>query len=551
MEFFARLKESVYAKLGSLKNKNEAALLIFSLVFGLVYTVAVYLLGCRRLGVCMYVFFGGAALCFVLLNFAHLGVTVFGILAPVDRNICPSSGWGKIYWILAGVLALSYTLCLLTYFPGVGMNDGLNILNDWRSSVRQFSPVYCTYVHLLRLFGDAVGSLNVSIALNSVVQVVILSLLSAWIGIWLLKKGLPKWVNLIMLLYYIFSPLLCMYAITMLCDTVFSLLLTVVTIFIYELLQPDSEAGQEKHFWIPLTLCGIGMVWLHKAGAFILIPLFITMAFLVKPHWKKFLTMCAVVAAAVLLNKGIQLGLHTNSLFQETVSLPIQQLAATVSCDGDISDEDKEFLNQLMPLDQIKERYDPSHADPIRWADSFDREFLNANREKFMLVWLWTFPFNFGTYSRAYLDGTFWFWAPVQRHTVQYFSTIENTGGNEWLDNFMQENGIYDQPLIPEPANALLRNYYGLAKNYPREGICFWIILASLLLLELKKPDKRWIVVYMPVLLLWVSVMLTTPESESFRSVLSYAYLLPVFFGMLLWERTESKQFRSPHSDIK
>ncbi|WP_162611977.1 hypothetical protein [Eubacterium sp. An11] len=104
---------------------------------------------------------------------------------------------------------------------------------------------------------------------------------------------------------------------------------------------------------------------------------------------------------------------------------------------------------------------------------------------------------------------------------------------NAWLTDFLVTSGIHDQPLLPEMLNNILRVWYGLGNKFLREGVCFWIMLGSLLLSILKNKTWKMILVYSPIFLLWLTLMISTPVSSAMRYVFVFAYTLPFFLGVL------------------
>ena len=79
------------------------------------------------------------------------------------------------------ILLASYTLCLLVCFPGVGMNDGLNIMYYGVSKINQYPAIYCLYVLALMKIGLHFGTLQVTIIIYSIIQMIVCAMLGAGI----------------------------------------------------------------------------------------------------------------------------------------------------------------------------------------------------------------------------------------------------------------------------------------------------------------------------------------------------------------------------------
>ena len=210
------------------------------------------------------------------------------------------------------------------------------------------------------------------------------------------------------------------------------------------------------------------------------------------------------------------------------MAIPIQQLAATVCYDGNLTTEQETVINDMMDLELIKEKYSPYYVDSIKWDIQFNDKYCNENAGEILKVWLQAFPNNIGIYTKAYLCETFYFWAPIQQGEVKIFRTVEDL-----FPEWHQEHNIVDTPLLPGPITEKLQSYCELAEHFLREGVLFWIMIFCMLELYVLTEDKRVFALYAVCLLQWIVLMVSTPVCQSIRYVLSYAYGLPVFFALL------------------
>ena len=146
------------------------------------------------------------------------------------------------------LLTLSWTLCLLVYFPGVGMNDGLNVLMGRLSSANQFPVYYCIYVVILGKIGNLLGSLQYAVALYSVLQILLTAAICAGILTFLQVRSSSRLFRLLAAAYYILQPALAIYSISMLKDTVFSSLLVLYGILLFLMKETSFRNPTEVSF---------------------------------------------------------------------------------------------------------------------------------------------------------------------------------------------------------------------------------------------------------------------------------------------------------------
>lgn len=508
--------------------KNIVILVCFALVFGLCFSVAHQLVLSSSLKINVVEWIKAGLILFIVLLIS------WKIIKKVDkRELFISCRYKKkeiiFIWGLNIVINL---ICLFTYFPGVGMNDGLNIMIGGMSQSQQFPIIYCAILTGITSIGRLFGSLQYSVAIYSIIQIFCVSALYTWIVVWFSKKCAPKYLKYIILLYFLLEPLLAMYAISMLKDTLFSLLLLVLMMLVYDLVI-DAEIKRKKTWWILFAIVIFGILTLRNNGSYIIFPILIILFFCCPQNRRGVICMFFCAIFTIVLLKILMIWVGAEQLFQELVGIPLQQMAAVVANNGEIAPEQAEFLNKLMPLEEMAVQYNPSSADAIKWNSMFNREFLNEHKIEFLITWAKMLPGNFLIYVKAYLQQTFWFWAPWQEGTVQCLYSIETVSDNSWLVEFLKTSGIHDQPLLPAQLNSLLRNWYQLGNKFFREGVCFWIMLSTLVLSVLKNRNWRMILVYAPAFLLWLTIMISTPVAESMRYVFVFAYALPFFVGIL------------------
>lgn len=131
----------------------------------------------------------------------------------------------------------------------------------------QFPVFYCGYITALAKIGRHFGSFQISIALYSIIQIVFCSLISAGILYWIYSKKVPRGIKIFSACYFALMPIICMYSISMLKDTVFSLLLVVFSILIYEFMR--DEIQDKKRFLILSFVTIFGILTLRNNGKYV------------------------------------------------------------------------------------------------------------------------------------------------------------------------------------------------------------------------------------------------------------------------------------------
>lgn len=457
------------------------------------------------------------------------------------------------------LLTLSWTLCLLVYFPGVGMNDGLNVLMGRLSSANQFPVYYCIYVVILGKIGNLLGSLQYAVALYSVLQILLTAAICAGILTFLQARSSSRLFRLLAAAYYILQPALAIYSISMLKDTVFSSLLVLYGILLF-LMKETSFRNPAEGSFVPdnqrrkalflLFLVSSLLISVLRSNGIYIVAACLLFLLITDPRGRKQLLITAL--SVLLVNiAGSMIMQHYNVRHNasETLGIPIQQISAVVAYSGDLSSEEEDILRQYIEPEKIRELYYPGSADPVKWSDSFNRPYLNASTGEFLSLWAGLLPKNFRIYVQAYLQETYWFWAPVQQGGIQMFDTIEDIMDNDYLADFLVQNGIHDAPVLKGTASDFLKSFYQSGSHFFREGVCFWIMIFSIVLASCRKWKFRQILpFYLPQLLTWLTIMVSTPINNSFRYVLFYAYAMPIYVLFMTHHANASTASAGVHS---
>lgn len=446
----------------------------------------------------------------------------------------------KSYCLHFLLLCASWFLCLAVYFPGVGMNDGLNILAGRLASANQFPIWYCVYVVILEHIGNMFGSLQYSIIIYSIIQVIITAAISAGIICWIRRHTTNRILRFLVSAYYILQPVLAVYAITMVKDTVFSALLVLYGILLYEMVV--NAAGSSRWFMVLFTLSSLVLCGIRSNGSYIVALCLVYLWCVSRADRRLVIITTLLIVIMTMSGNALMNHYDVHRSKAEALAIPIQQICAVVAEGGVISDADIESLEHFISADDARQLYTPGDVDAVKWSDAFNRKYLNTHTGEFMTLWFHLLSNNLGTYVKAYLQQTYWFWAPDQRDIIYMMFTIEGYANNDWLEPFAQANGIHDAPILTGVISDLLRTYYHSGIYYLREGVCLWIMIISLITARFRKWNMRHVLlIYAPQILCWLTIMASTPVNNSFRYVLYYAYALPLYALFLVQNSLTAK----------
>ena len=427
--------------------------------------------------------------------------------------------------IFFAIILACYTVAFMTYFPGTSYCDTTFIIRNGMMMGNQFPPVFCLIMVLFTKLGTFLGSIRMGYIIYTILQVILVSYISAWICEWARKKDMPKLIKCILFLYVALNPLFAVYAVSVIKDTLFSIAVAAITALLYDLVVERKTS--DKACWEGVAFLTALIIIFRNNGLYIMVPLLIILLFVLKDCRKEILLILGEIVFIQLVAKVLAWRFDFTALFKESVAIPLQQISAVVAKDGVITQSQMEFINNIMPLEKIKESYDSSYVDPIKWSIYFNDGFINDNKFEFIKVWFEILLNNFGIYVKAYLQQTLWFWIPMNHKDVLLVTWL---GGvpQEWLT----ENGLIITPLLNGKILSILTKYYESAKLIPCEGICIWFMFAMCLLRNLTLKDKKTLIGFLPCILLWLTIMISAPTNAGTRYILPFMYGVPVFVTM-------------------
>ncbi|MCD7945718.1 MAG: DUF6020 family protein, partial [Clostridiales bacterium] len=390
------------------------------------------------------------------------------------------------------------------------------------------------------------GGYEVAFVVESLIQITIAAAVSAHCVTWLKSKGVSKIPLLAVLSVYAFCPILNLYTISLFKDVPFAYVLVEWVMLLYDYWESTGESLERRSTYLRVVVCLI-LSLLRNNGLYISAALLVCMLILYRKKWKKLVSLFLVLGVVLGGSISFEKANSITPLFKETVGIPLQQIAAAVSRDGEITEEQLVFINQVIPIEFIQENYNPYSADTLKWGGApLDNSFLNENKVEFLQVWAEMLIPNFKIYVKAYLQATYGFWATsTTGNHIQRYNTIYVSSYDEWFE----ENDICLKGVLPESLQFTLETITYAGTSALGEGQLFWIFVFLLLLLILLNRPGIWIV-GMPSLCGWLTIMISTPVAYQWRYTLYIALTIPLIFGMLLIpQKVASAPVESDKSD--
>lgn len=330
-------------------------------------------------------------------------------------------------------------------------------------------------------------------------------------------------------LFFACSPVMGMYSIYISKDVLFSLLLVFVLLQLYKIVESGGELLQKKSFCVCLLLSFLLTAMLRNNGFYIMLIMAAVILFVYKKYWKQTVLIFVGCIALFLVWKGpvfSSLGIEKQS-FAESVSIPLQQVGYVIwqndNLEVTVGEEDRAFLEELMPLEEVKKVYDPGYTDPYKFDSHFNDAFLNEHKAEFIKVWAHLLPNHFSEYIKAYLMQTAGYWHYGETNSICTQGVSENVLGVTQTDLFEKVTGISFVPLV-EKLVLIARKAPLLCMLTSMAMQMFTVYLV--ILQNHRNRRRQYNLVMIPLVVLWGTIMVATPAFCLLR------YLFPVF---LMW----------------
>ena len=422
-----------------------------------------------------------------------------------------------------------FSLWMLYRFPGCMSPD-----SEWQLvQARGIYPlsnhhpiVHTMIIRLCINLGFLIsGNPSVALALYTLVQSAMLSACFAYLIVTMYSLRIRIAVIAAVFLSFILLPYHATLAVTMLKDVWFSGFVLLLCTTLWRLLYSYEAQGRVyKRDLALLFVSSLGMCIFRTNGlyAFFLFVPFVFCFFFRKSKAAALLPVLALVLALLIT------GPLYNSLVIippdtiESLSIPTQHICRAIVEGARLSDEQTELLGRVMDISKVPDIYLGYLSDPVKILvrETGDLEWLAANRGEYLKLWLEIGLENPGAYLRAQIDLTGGYWFPKTDGTVIY-------------PYFSRGDVNTELCLLPAPLAAVLTAIASTMPQLPviryffSNGAAVWLFLALLGLCAARKQYSK-LLLFVPVLAVWLTLIIATPLDNEFRYAYSVFTTLPL-----------------------
>lgn len=524
---------------------SAVILVVFSALFAIAATLPAYAQYEFSLSIWLLVVIGISALTFIGLSLTSVALNKLSVLLQNSQTVQKTSSYQrKIFIICFAIIEIAFLFALLSNYPGLCSSDSNAILyqvtgQEYYTDFNRYyglsnaHPIFYTLLIWAIFQATAfIGSFHASLFIFMFVQISYVAAILAYSLIWLLKTGASKPYIATTLAFIVFSPIISAHVIVLWKDIPFAATLLLLVIYLSNLIKTKKPSRKQIiTLGVLLLLISLFRNNGYYIALFVLAYLIIFRSFVRKQ--------AAVVAILLVAVMSFYQGPVFSALsisqahFAESVGVPLQQLAATIAAEGEMDESTKELLDNILPLNEWEETYNPAMVNPLKFHEQFNDEYLDTHKMEFLAAWARTLPSNLSTYIRAWVFETYGYWQPG--YTAPIAKVTTNTDEEYPITAFMEEaHDLIGLSYSPQSIANALRGQFNTMLGM---GSLIWILLAFMTFgiiaaLRTSKSNKMRTIAgiitpYIPLIGLLITLLISAPIRSEFRYVFGLYLVLP------------------------
>lgn len=513
--------------------------LSFFVLIGLCYRnatgIALCMLNAAQIMKTMIVLIGYGTLlyCLILLLYQWMG----DLAGRHVGNRLTENGVTDRYRLKTGFfLFICWLPYLIAFYPGSALYDAGTMLEQWYGyePLTNHHPYFqILFLVLFVKIGVALGSAAVGMFLYVLVQVAAFIMVLSYMADFLRKLGISAYVLRGMICLYAFLPIFPVYAISVGKNINFAIAALLVTIFMFETAVSPDEFVQSRVKMVLLPILLILLCLFRNEGLAITVGCIPCFLILAKKHWKMLGTVFAGVLVFVAFWFKVFLPISgvPNGSIAESLSIPFLQTArCVVSYGHEMSEEEKEAIDNILVYDTLAERYLPEFSDRVK--DLYNNDATKEEWEAYLKVYWKQFMDHPVTYLDAVLNKCYGYVYPDDPGRTKAYYVVGADVFRLNADGFDLKSRF---PVLVEGMNQFMTYFREIPLLGYTTSIGFYFWCAFVFAFFLIKCRKwKLLTLYVPVVITLL-VCVASPVNAYFRYGLSVVFAVPFLFFVALY----------------
>lgn len=478
----------------------------------------------------LFIFPGVFILIFTVLQ--HLLTYLINLNLIENKSMVPKKH--KIFWGVFAIILLCWIPYFIAYYPGIVTNDSFSELEAvvYNGITSDHHPVFHQLFILIfyRIGQVLFTSTNDIVAFINFTQMVIMALIFSYTIYFLYNRNIKKIFLIAILAYFALYPSFAFHSFTMWKDVLFAGILLLFTIEMIKLIE-KRENIRYKDLVLPFIITLLMLLFRNNALYMYILLIPFLLVFFRKNMLKIIslifisLTIFFVIKGPVYKSFGIK-----KSGSSEYLAIPLQQIGRMAYKNVEFTEEEKSVINGLLPIETIKEVYDPTTVDNIKFHKNYKGKFFDDNKMLFLKTYIKLVIKHPTIAVESYLISTLGYWYPeVIPSGIWTFSSDNlNICTNE---SIKIDEEIYLDSKVPSFILNVMKKFttckLPLVSLQWSIGLAFGIILIFTCISCFKNGIES-LILYLPIWGIWLTIMVATPVWAEYRYIFGAYTCLPI-----------------------
>lgn len=444
----------------------------------------------------------------------------------------------RVFWIIFGIIMLLWMPYILTYFPG-------GIFSDTQVSIKQClhlqpydnkNPLaYTLLIKLCLGVGDLFNSSQIGIDVFGICQITVMVAILSYFVYWLYKKDFSNTVLVLITLFFGFFKLIPMYALSIWKDTPFCLAVFLYILNLAEIVYQDGKNLNDKKEIAIYILLFMAVAFLRNNGLYVGIATTLIILLVYRKNKIFKFTMASIIA--IVLTVTIQGPVFRKIGLTDPQggfnAIMVNQIFYVKVTDGNITEEQNEIIDKMCEPNKLKEKYAPLLLDATTINPEFNNGYIVQNYSEVKRVWKELFIQNPYAYVKAFLLNTLGFWDVNRAFPDAYVSNYMWKDTESIID-------VHQTDWIEQWSGQSVKEKIQITKLY--SSAIFLFIMLTSMIFAIKNKNYKNLLIYLPALFTWGTIVLATPIAFSLRYVYILVLMIPLDFVIPFLQKNNNEK---------
>lgn len=433
-----------------------------------------------------------------------------------------------VFAICFVLIVLAWLPYFLRYYPGIVTSDSYSQIEMMIGKLEPSDHHPIAHTAIIGIFANIglsiFNNINTGIALYSIFSMIIMALFDVLVLKYLKKKNVPTIIRVIVFLYYMLYPINAMYSITMWKDVLFSGIVPIFVILCMELIFNTDEFFSKKTNIVSYVVVAILTILLRHNGLYAVILTLPFIFIVLRKYWKKVLPMFGTILILYIASNILIFNILKveKGSVGEMLSVPLQQIARVKKNHKDeLNAETIKTIDKFFIVENIEEKYNPILSDDVK--AKLNVKAFEENKAEFIGLWfelLFKYPKE---YVESFISNSYGYYYVEARNNAVSTATMDHNMGIEQQPKIKGELINQVILLVEDRDIPVISMFFSI-------GLSFWITIICLGY-QIYQKNYKYILVYLPVLILWLT-MIASPAFCEFRYAYPIFTTLPLFISM-------------------